>query len=297
MKILITGGNGFIARNIYKKLKNKYNIHCLGKEELNLLDYKKVLSYIKSNNFDVIIHTATYDAIPKHSTNDPSKVLENHLKMFFNIIRCNNYFGKMIYFGSGAEYCRDYWKPKMKEDYFDMYVPKDQYGFAKYLMTKYTLLKNNIYNLRLFSVFGEDDDFKVRLISNICRNVSLNLPIVINKNKYYDFLYINDLVKIVEWFINNKPKHNVYNVCTGNVTSFKNIANKILKISGKNLSINIKDKKLGEEYSGDNSLLLKEINGFKFISIDDAIKNIYKYFKCNKKIFEKKLVEDCYGYA
>lgn len=101
MKILITGGNGFIAKNLLEQLNSEYTVLSCNSKELNLLDSLKVFDYIKSNQFEVIIHTATYDAAPKHSTKDPSKVLEYNLKMFFNIARCKDYFGKMIYLVRG----------------------------------------------------------------------------------------------------------------------------------------------------------------------------------------------------
>ena len=125
MKILITGGNGFIARNLFEHLNNEYTVLSCNSKELNLLESSKVAKFIRKKNFDVIIHTATYDAAPKHSTKKPSKVLEYNLKMFFNIVRFNDYFDKMIYFGSGAEFSRDNWIPRMKEDYFDKHVPTD----------------------------------------------------------------------------------------------------------------------------------------------------------------------------
>ena len=297
MNILITARKGFIAKNLFEQLGNEYELVSLERKDLDLLDYEKVLDYLKNNNFDVVIHTATYDTAPKHSTKDPAKVLENHLKMFFNLARCEEYFGKMIFFGSGAEYDREHWVSKMKEDYFDRYVPKDQYGFAKYLMTKYALLSKKIYNLRLFGIFGKYDDFKVRIIPNLCRNAALDLPLIVDQNKYYDFLYVNDLVKIIKWFINNTPNEKAYNVCTGEVVDFKTIAEKISKISGKDLNIEIKKQGLGKEYSGDNSLLLSELGDFQFCSLDESMKNVYEEYNQNKEMFSKKLVEDCYGYA
>src|SRR3989339_2059091 len=167
-KILITGGYGFIAKNLLEQLGEEYNIFSYNRQQLDLLDSSKVLAVIKKSKFDVIIHTATYDAAPKHSKKDPSKVLENNLRMFFNIVRCKDYFGKMIYFGSGAEFDRKNWIPEMTESYFDQHVPSNQYGFSKYLMTKYTALNSNIYNLRLFGVFGKYDDWRYRFIPNIC---------------------------------------------------------------------------------------------------------------------------------
>ncbi len=285
-KILITGGNGFIAKNLYEQLSKEFNIISCSREELDLLDFQKVFIYLKNSKFDVIIHTATYDAAPKDSLKDPNKVLENNLKMFFNIIRCKDYFGKMIYFGSGAEYGRKYWKPKMKEEYFDKYVPEDQYGFSKYVMTKYALKSENIYNLRLFAVFGKYEDWRYRVISNFCCKAVLNLPIIIPKNKFFDFLYIDDLVKIVKWFINNTPIYKVYNVCSGKVFDFKTIARKICEISGKILDIIVNKESL-VEYSGDNSLLLKEIGNFKFTPLDEGIKVLYQWYEKNKKLIDK----------
>ena len=286
MKILITGRAGFIARSLFEQLNNEYTVLSLTRKELDLLDSLKVFDYIQSNQFDVIIHTATYDAAPKFSTKNPLKVLENNLKMFFNIVRCKDYFGKMVYFGSGAEYDRENWIPEMKEDYFDQHVPVGQYGFSKYIMTKYTLSSNNIYNLRLFAVFGKYEDWRVRVISNICHNTVLNQPIVINQNKYYDFLYIEDLIRIVKWFIHNNPKNRVYNVCSGKVIDFKTIAEKIIKISGKKLNIEIETIGLGKEYSGDNTLLMNELKGFEFTPIDNSIKALYDWFEQNKSKLE-----------
>jgi GDP-L-fucose synthase len=287
MKILITGGNGFIAKNLFEQLnRNEYTVSSCNSTELNLLDSLKVHDFLKSNQFDVIIHAATYDAAPKHSIKDKSKVLEYNLKMFFNITRCKNYFDKMIYFGSGAEYGRENWTPKMKEDYFDQYVPSDQYGFSKYIMTKYVQLNNNIYNLRLFGVFGKYDDWRTRFISDACCHAVLNLPIRINQNMFFDHIYIDDLVRIVKWFINNKPRKNIYNVCSGEVYDRKTLAKKIIEISCKNLEVIIETEGLGKEYSGDNSLLLKELKDFKSSPIDKSIKELYEWYDSNRNTFD-----------
>lgn len=294
MRILITGGNGFIAKSLFEELKEKYCLISYNSTDLNLLDSSKVFDCIKNNNFDVIIHTATYDAAPVFSTKDSSKVLEKNLRMFFNIVRCKDFFGKMIYFGSGAEFNRENWIPGMMEKYFDQHVPSDQYGFSKYLMTKYAVLSDKIYNLRLFGVFGKYDDWRYRFIPNACVRAVLDLPITINQNRFFDYMYIDDLVRIVEWFIENKPRDNIYNVCTGQVYDLKNLAQKVVKVSGKNLAINIKVEGLGQEYSGNNSMLLEQINGFKFTSINESIKTLYDWYSKNKQSI---LESDCWRYV
>lgn len=288
MKLLITGGDGFIARSLYEQLNTQYTIQLCNRKVLNLLDPSLVFEYIKKNRFDTVIHTATYDAAPKTSIKDPALVLENNLKMFFNIARCKDYFNKMIFFGSGAEFNRNNWKPKMKEDYFDKHVPEDQYGFSKYIMTKHALLSQNIYNLRLFGVFGKYDDWRYRFIPNTCCMAVHDMPITINHNKVYDFLYIDDLIKIIKWVIDNKPKNSVYNICTGRTHTFETIAKKIITISQKKLDIKIKKNESSIEYSGDNSLLLKELKNFKFTPIDEAIKTLYSWYDKNKHMIDKK---------
>ena len=283
-KILITGGNGFIARHLVEQLGGQYEISAPNSKELNLLDYSKVSAHLKNNKFDVVIHAATYDAAPIHSTNEPAKVFENNLKMFFNLVQCKDCFGKLIYFGSGAEYGREYWTSKMKEDYLGQHMPTDQYGLSKFVMAKYAESSSNIYNLRLFAVFGKYEDWRVRIISNICRHAALNLPITINQNKYFDFLYINDLVRIVNWFIDNKPQKNVYNICSGNILDFKTIAKKVVRISGKKLDVLTKKEDLGREYSGDNTLLMKELKEFSFTPIDESLRALYDWYNVNKNI-------------
>ncbi len=287
MKILITGGDGFIARSLFKGLQGEYSVTSMNREKLDLLDSKQVFKYIKNNFFDVVIHAATYDTAPVTSTKDPAKVLENNLNMFFNLARCQDCFGKMIYFGSGAEFGRQYWKPKMKEDYFGEHIPIDAYGLSKYIMSEHAAASRNIFNLRLFGVFGEYDDWRYRFISNACCKAVLNLPIVMKQNKIFDFLYIHDLIKIVKWFVQNEPQKHVYNVCSGQAYAFKALAQKIISAASKNLEIIAGTDNHVLEYSGDNSLLRSEVRDFKFSSIDDAIGNMYQWYEENKHMLKK----------
>jgi GDP-L-fucose synthase len=170
----------------------------------------------------------------------------------------------------------------MKEEYFDTYVPTDDYGFSKYIMSKLTDATSNIYDLRLFGVFGKYEDWRIRFISNaICRVLS-NLDITINRNVYFDYLYIHDLSEIMRLFINKKTilYHHI-NVCTGKTIDLRTIAEKILTVSKTRHKILITHKGLKKEYSGDNTKLIKIIGTYQFTSVDRALRELFVWYKDN----------------
>ncbi len=289
-KIFITGGNGFIGRNLKEQLDGSFRILSPSHHELDLLDDEAVFDYLEKNRFDVVVHCATHDAT-RNSKKDKSLVFYSNLRMFFNLARCNRLYGRMFYFGSGAEYDMRNYRPKMKEDYFDTHVPFDNYGFSKYISAKFIQSVNNIYDLRLFGVFGKYEDWEIRFISNACCKALFGLDITIKQNVYFDYLYINDLVRIMKWFIGtNNITHKYYNVCTGSSIDLFTIAQKILKISGKKLRIKIKETGLKKEYSADNSFLLRAIKNFSFTPIDEALRHLYQWYSENINLIDKKLL-------
>ena len=196
----------------------------------------------------------------------------------------------MIYFGSGAEFGREHWIPNMDEKYFNAFVPSDQYGFSKYIMTQYAQMSKNVYNLRIFALFGELDDWRYRFISNMCAKAALRLPIVVKQNSLFDFLYIDDLIRAVEWFIENKPEKHVYNICSGMAREVKDVAQSIRDIAGKNLEIDIRDEKIKVEYSGDNTLFIKEAN-FALTPFQKSLENMCSWYLNNRYNIDPQLFE------
>lgn len=291
MKLLITGGKGFIARSLAEGLGRGYDISSPGRQELDLLDADRTAAFLKAGRFDAVIHCATYDAAPKTSVKDPAKVLENNLRMFFNIARRSGDFGRMLYFGSGAEFGREHWKPRMAEDYFDAHVPSDQYGFSKYLMTKHALKSDNIYNLRLFGVFGRYDDWRYRFLPNICARLALDLPLVLGQNRAMDLLYVDDLVKMTDWLLNVPAPRKVYNACSGQARAYRDLIDEALRISGKNPELQVKRPGDGQEYSGDNALIMKD-SGLKLTPMAKAIESLYGWYRDNPGCLDRQQILD-----
>ena len=272
MNILITGTNGFIGRNLKDHFsKTNYKISTPKRDELNLLDNINVENYIKENNFDVVIHCCiTLTSI------------EQNLKMYFNLEKLSDSFGRLICIGSGAEFDGKNYIPKMNEDYFNKYMPSknDIYGFSKYEIAKNILKKKrNIYNLRVFGIFGKYEDYRRRLISNNICKLLLGENIVLNKNGCFDYMYVGDFSKIMEMFINKEPKFSTYNTCTGKIIEFLTIAKIINKIDGRNKPIQIKQEGINPEYSGDNSRFINEFGPMNLTSPQAAIEELYNWYK------------------
>ena len=56
-RVLITGGNGFVGKVINNYLKDEYEVHCFGREQLDLLD-KESINRRTLEFYDVVINTA-----------------------------------------------------------------------------------------------------------------------------------------------------------------------------------------------------------------------------------------------
>jgi GDP-L-fucose synthase len=280
LKILITGCSGFIGKNLAEYFHGRYKLYCPNHMELDLTNDIAVRDVLIKYNPDVVIHAATHNATAT-STKDLNLVLDANLRMFLNLEKCCSLYGKMLYFGSGAEYDRREYIPLMTEDYFGNSIPKDSYGFSKYIMTKITEQNSNIYNLRLFGVYGKYEDWRIRFISNnICRCI-LDLPLSVNKNVFFDYLYIDDLCKITEWFVLNQPSHKCYNVCTGSPIDLYSIANEIKLIGEKDLPVKVKESGYNKEYTGSNQRILSEIKGVSFSDRRKSMEKLYIWYKEN----------------
>ena len=59
MRILITGGSGFIGKNLAEQFASRYDVLAPSSAELDLLNDQAVREYLSAHRFDVIVHAAT----------------------------------------------------------------------------------------------------------------------------------------------------------------------------------------------------------------------------------------------
>jgi UDP-glucose 4-epimerase len=279
-KILLTGGSGFIGRNIRESfLREKYELYAPTHHELDLNDEGSVQSFFANKDFDVVLHTAVKPA--HRAAADQTQILLSNLRMFHNIAAHSDHFGKMIITGSGSIYDMKHYRPKVVESSLDEHIPSDELGLYKYTVWKLIEGKGKYLDLRIFGIYGKYEDYSIRFISNMICKALFDLPLTMNQDRHFDYLWIDDLYPVLEHFIEVDPPHGAYNVTSGSSDLLSDIAREVLSVTGKNLPIVIQTAGLGPEYSGDNSLLMDELPALRFTPLRIGIEKLTEYYRAS----------------
>jgi GDP-L-fucose synthase len=281
MEILITGGSGFIGRNLVEYLSGSHVVHSPTRNELDLLDERAADAYFRAHSFDVVIHAA---GKPGHrNAADPTGIFYADTRMYLTLLRNRDYFGKLLITGSGAIYDMRCYRPKMKEEEWKLNMPRDEHGFFRYVTAHHIEKSYEVVDLRLFGVFGKYEDYAIRFISNAICKTLFDLPVTIKQNRKFDYLYINDFLRVVDYFIHHMPRYHEYNVTPDSSIELLELARKVIAVSGKVLPVLMQQDGMGMEYSGDNGRLREEIPDIVFTPLDESIVQLYEWYFLNRK--------------
>lgn len=284
-KILLTGGRGFIGKNILEShLAEEYDILAPNSSELNLVDDNQVKDFFESNFFDVILHTSS---IPTHCPEaQTNTILYSNLRMFYNLLAYKDRYKKFINFGSGSMYSFNLNVSNVSEKDRFKRIPPDQYSFGKYIINSKIEDLDNFVDLIFFGVFGPYEMWQRRFISNaICRAL-FDMPITLRQNRRFSYLDIDDLISIVDIFIKNDSKHKSYNIVPDNYIELLDLAKIIKEISGKDIDIQVAEEGFGLDYYADNSRFKSEFNP-QFAPIKKSIKKLYNWYEHNINYIDK----------
>ena len=257
MKVLITGANGYIGKSLYNALKDKYEVTTITRKEVDLINNSSVSLFFLGEKYDVIIHCAVVGG--SRLQQDSWSVMDSNLQMYYNLLANKNHFNKFLHFGSGAE----------------TYMPKKPYGYSKKVIAKSILNQNNFYNLKIFGLFDENELDTRFIKANIKRYISKE-PIHIHQDKIMDFFYMGDLIKVVEYYINEQKPPKEYDCVYETSYTLETIASFINDLDKHKVSISFKTHDIGLEYT---SLYRNNKLPIEFTGLKEGIKQVYNKLK------------------
>jgi nucleoside-diphosphate-sugar epimerase len=217
MRVCVLGAGGFVGKNLIR------DTDWVGvtRQDLDLTNQLEVEEYFKTHEYDAVIHCAVVGG--SRLKPDDAEVLYKNLLMFENVARVFN--GKLIYFSSGAALRGD--------------PPTDPYGLSKWLIDRRIDAIPNAYSLRIWGCYGPGE-LPTRF-SAVCKREG---HVVIERDRYFDFIDIEDVKDIVRQYVFSKrmmPK------CCDLVYPEKKLLSQWAEVFG--ASWEIKDiSELGESY-------------------------------------------------
>jgi len=301
MKILVTGGAGFIGSNIANKMSAEKDTLVVAMDDLSLgtptnllpsvkfvkgsvMDYELTLEV--SKGCDYIFHEAAKSSSPMFK-DDPREGVDINALGFMNVMESakRNNINKVIYASSSSMY--NGLPVPFKES--QILSPKTFYEASFYcreILAKSYYLENGVSSigLRYFSVYGPNEKHKGNFANNISQFIwsikSGKSPILYGDGKQTrDFVYVDDVVQANSLALQSTEKEfGIYNVGTEVTTSFSRIVEIINENLGTQIEASHVDnpiKNYVQETKADISLARSEL-GYepRWKGVEDGIKRI-----------------------
>jgi len=312
MRLLVTGGLGFIGSNLIRYLLGKYkdiviinldkmgigsNINNLKDVERNekyslikgsLLDFDLVSSLIK--NVDAAINLAAETHVDRSIAN-PRIFLENNIIGTFNLLEAARIYNPKLRIiqVSTDEVYSDILIGSYKEE--DRLKPSSPYSASKAAADMLCLAYHRTYSLdivitRCTNNFGPYQ-FPEKLIPKtiIRASLGMKIPIYGSGKNIRDWIYVLDHCEALEIILEKGRAGEIYNISSGNEEDNLTLVKKILKIMGKNEDlIEFVEDRPGHDvrYSLDSSKIRRELQWKPKYTLEDALKKTVEWYLANE---------------
>ena len=249
MKIIVTGGSGFIGSNVVKYLSKDHEVKIFDFKKPNNLDNefiqgditnsKHVINSIK--DCDVVIHLAATLGVVNTETN-PVLTLDTNLGGTINVLEaCKINKIKKIIFSSSSEVYGEPLKIPMDEE--DKPIPMTTYGIAKFAAEEYIKAYSKSFGLqytmfRLFNVYGDQQATDWVLPEFVSKAIS-NKDIVVHGDglQTRSFCYVTDISNAFSLTL-DKANGQLINIGNNHEPiTIKDLANKIIELSNSKSSV------------------------------------------------------------
>lgn len=276
-KILLTGSEGFVGRNLQESLvlRGDFVLRCPKQSEVDLTDSAQVARCVEAFEPDLIIHSATSNTVGKGYDSD---VCEQNLRMFFNLLRFRPPGCLLYTLCSGSSYNREHWTEKMPEAYLGTHLPADSQGFSKFVIASHARHVEDVVTLRLFGIFGKYEDYRYKFISNTIAKRLSGLDVTLFRDAVYDYLDVSDFCSIVQRLIDQNVRTGEFNVTPDNSVMLSQVVDTVDRCLGVSKGYAIATPGLGRPYTGCNAKLRAALDDLQFTSIETSIRNLVRYY-------------------
>lgn len=247
--VLITGGTGFIGRNLVQNLKNK-KILIISRKKIKIknklikvLVYKNITDLIiklKKIKVRHIIHCATHYT-KNHKIADIKKIFEANILLGNILLECSNGMKVNKFINLSTIWELNY---KHSNECFNLYTLSKKI-FSKIIdFYSFKNKKIKFFTLYLLDTFGEGDN-RHKILNEIKKKINNNEKIIIeSKNLIMNFLNIKDVIGAIELVKNkNTIKQKNYLVCNTKNFKIKKIIEKYNFLNKKKIKYKFLNKK------------------------------------------------------
>jgi UDP-glucose 4-epimerase len=300
-KIIVTGGNGFIGKNLVKKLKKTYDVFILDKKFSKLnknniyadISEYSTLKKININNVYAIVHLAGQPSGPFSANYPELDARLNILGTINVIIWAKKLKIKKFIFSSTFTVYGDPQRSSGEMLEKDICKPKSMYAISKKTAETYVQEicqkeKINWIILRLFNVYGpgqninQTDQGIVGIFINLIKNNNI-VKITGSMSRYKDLVYISDVVDAFAKVISSNVNNQIFNIGSGKKITINVLIKKITKVFFKNnkKEIQVLNAPHGEIMGAYANIkkALKLINYKPKISLEMGLKKFNKFLK------------------
>jgi nucleoside-diphosphate-sugar epimerase len=288
MKIVVTGGRGFLGTRLVSRLGS--NVTVCDLPDCDLQKYENALRMI--DGADIVYHLAAIIGSEKYMHGSDSaelNIMQSNLLIDINVFRAciETKVKKVIYTSSCAVYPmrrQQYLGTIFSEEDSEIVDPDGGYGLAKLIGEKQLMWMHDIKVgiVRFFNVYGVGENNHA--VSDLIRK-AIAYPEkkfeVFGGQQTRDFVYVDDCVDAMITLGNNVGESPiVVNIGSGQATSIKGLAEKIIKISGKDIVPKYVDIPIRQfSRTGNISRAKKVLNWEPQVSLDEGLKRTYGWLQ------------------